>query len=59
MMSLYKKCVEDFSKIYAVTDEKFKEDEFNKQVKKENQMVLQKVLKLDIFFILVINIQNQ
>ena len=28
----------DFSSIYAVTDEKFKVDEFNKSVKKENQL---------------------
>ena len=30
---------EDFTKIYAVTDEKYKEEEFNKSVKKENQMI--------------------
>ena len=29
---------EDFSSIYAVTDEKFNNDEFNKKVKKENQL---------------------
>ena len=28
----------DFSSIYAVTDEKFKEKDFNKKVKKENQI---------------------
>jgi len=33
-----KKMREDFSKIYAATDEKFNEDKFNKIVKKENQM---------------------
>ena len=33
-----KKMRDDFTKIYAVTDEKFKEEEFNKTVKKENQM---------------------
>ena len=33
-----KKMREDFSKIYAVTDEKFKEGEFNKQVVTENQV---------------------
>ena len=33
-----KKMREDFNNIYAVTDEKFREEEFNKQVKKENQM---------------------
>ena len=34
---------EDFTKIYAVTDEKFKEKEFNKHVKKENQVKDKKV----------------
>ena len=29
---------DDYTKIYAVTDEKFNEAEFNKKVKKENQM---------------------
>ena len=29
---------EDFSSIYAVTDEKFNDKDFNKQVKKENQI---------------------
>ena len=29
---------EDFTKIYAVTDEKYNKDEFNKKVKKENQI---------------------
>ena len=33
-----KKMREDFSKIYAATDEKFNEDKFNKIVKKENQV---------------------
>ena len=33
-----KKMREDFTKVYAVTDEKFKEDQFDKLVKKENQM---------------------
>ena len=31
---------EDFTKIYAVTDEKYKKNEFDKHVKKENQMLL-------------------
>ena len=30
---------EDFTKIYAVTDEKYKPEEFNKNVKKENQVL--------------------
>ena len=29
----------EFSNFYAVTDEKYKESEFNKNVKKENQIV--------------------
>ena len=29
---------EDFSSIYAVTDEKFNKSEFDKNVKKENQL---------------------
>ena len=33
-----KKMREDFTNIYAVTDEKFNQDKFNKKVKKENQM---------------------
>ena len=37
MIVLLKIC-EDFSKIYAVTDEKYKEAEFDKHVKKENQI---------------------
>ena len=36
--SSLQKMREDFTKIYAVTDEKYKEEEFNKNVKKENQM---------------------
>ena len=49
--------IKDYSSIYAVTDDKFKKNEFDKKVPKQNQMIT-KVLKLDIFFILVINIQN-
>ena len=33
-----KKMREDFTKIYAVTDEKFNEEDFNKKVRKENQI---------------------
>ncbi len=33
-----KKMREDFSSVYAVTDEKFKEKDFNEKVKKENQV---------------------
>ena len=35
---------EDFSNIYAVTDDKYNEKEFNEKVKKENQ-IKQKELK--------------
>ena len=45
-----KKMREDFSKIYAVTDEKFKKDEFNKNVKKENQMVTKGIEVGHIFY---------
>ena len=34
----FEKMREDFSSIYAVTDEKFKEEDFNKKVKKESQI---------------------
>ena len=34
----FQKMREDFSSIYAVTDEKFKEVDFNNKVKKENQL---------------------
>ena len=30
---------DDFNKFYAVTDEKYKKDEFDKIVKKENQII--------------------
>ena len=40
-----------------VTDDKFKKAEFDKKVEKQNQMIT-KVLKLDTFSILAINIQN-
>ena len=53
-----KKMREDFSKIYAVTDEKFKKDEFNKNVKKENQMVT-KGIEVGHIFTSVINTQNR
>ena len=40
----------DFSTIYAVTDEKYKENEFNKQVSKENQMVTKGIEVGHIFY---------
>ena len=53
-----KKMREDFSKFYAVTDEKFNSDDFDKKVKKMINYK-QKELRLDIYFILETNIQNQ
>jgi len=41
---------EDFSKIYAVTDEKYKESEFNENVKKENQIVTKGIEVGHIFY---------
>ena len=48
----------DFSKFYAVTDDKFKSEDFDKNVKKMINYK-PKELKLVIFFILAINILNQ
>jgi len=41
---------EDFSKVYAVTDEKYKEEEFNKMVKKNNQMITKGIEVGHIFY---------
>ena len=41
---------EDFSKIYAVTDAKFKKDDFNKFVKKENQIITKGIEVGHIFY---------
>tara|TARA_B100000886_G_scaffold145573_1_gene98998 strand:- start:899 stop:2212 length:1314 start_codon:yes stop_codon:yes gene_type:complete len=41
---------EDFTKIYAVTDEKFKKVDFNKFVKKENQIVTKGIEVGHIFY---------
>ena len=41
---------EDFTKIYAVTDEKYNKDEFNKNVKKENQMITKGIEVGHIFY---------
>ena len=40
----------DFSNIYAVTDEKYKEEEFNKKVAKENQMITKGIEVGHIFY---------
>ena len=45
-----KKMREDFNKIYAVTDEKFKEKEFNQIVKKENQIITKGIEVGHIFY---------
>ena len=41
---------EDFTGIYAVTDEKYEETEFNKNVKKENQMITKGIEVGHIFY---------
>ena len=41
---------EDFAKIYAVTDEKFKKEDFNKLVKKENQIITKGIEVGHIFY---------
>ena len=48
--SSLRKIREDFTKIYAVTDEKFNEKEFNKMVKKENQMITKGIEVGHIFY---------
>ena len=48
----------DFTDIYAATDEKFDENKFNNEVDKKIRLRL-KVLRLDIYFILVTNTQNR
>ena len=50
MINLFRKCVRILHKIYAVTDEKFKKDEFNKLVKKENQMITKGIEVGHIFY---------
>ena len=41
---------EDFTRIYAATDEKFNKDEFNKKVKKENQLITKGIEVGHIFY---------
>ena len=48
--SSLQKMREDFTKVYAVTDEKFKKDEFNKLVKKENQIITKGIEVGHIFY---------
>ena len=56
-----KKSLEDLRKkyeqFYSVTDEKFNKEEFEKTVAEDNRLIT-KGIEVDIYFILVINIQN-
>ncbi len=45
-----KKMREDFNKIYAVTDDKYKKEDFDKKVKKENQTVTKGIEVGHIFY---------
>tara|TARA_Y100000817_G_scaffold312562_1_gene306742 strand:+ start:277 stop:1590 length:1314 start_codon:yes stop_codon:yes gene_type:complete len=48
--SSLEKMIKDFSSIYAVTDDKFKKNEFNKKVAKENQMITKGIEVGHIFY---------
>ena len=48
--SSLKKMREDFSQIYAVTDEKFKKEDFNEKVKRENQVITKGIEVGHIFY---------
>ena len=48
--SSLKKMREDYSNIYAVTDEKYKKDEFDKSVKKESRMITKGIEVGHIFY---------
>ncbi len=48
--SSLQKMREDFTRIYAVTDEKYKKEEFNKFVKKENQIITKGIEVGHIFY---------
>ena len=41
---------EDFQKIYAVTDEKYRVEDFNEKVKKENQVITKGIEVGHIFY---------
>ena len=45
-----KKMREDYTKIYAVTDEKYEKEDFNKSVKKENQIITKGIEVGHIFY---------
>ena len=42
--------VKDYSSVYAVTDEKFKKTEFDKKVKKQNQLITKGIEVGHIFY---------
>ena len=44
------KMIKDYSSVYAVTDEKFKKDEFDKKVDKKNQMITKGIEVGHIFY---------
>ena len=48
--SSLKKMRDDFSQIYAVTDEKFKKEDFNEKVKRENQVITKGIEVGHIFY---------
>ena len=48
--SSLKKMINDFSSIYAVTDDKFKKAEFDKKVEKQNQMITKGIEVGHIFY---------
>ncbi len=48
--SSLEKMIKDYSSIYAVTDEKFKKDEFNSKVAKKNQMITKGIEVGHIFY---------
>ncbi len=48
--SSLEKMIKDYSSVYAVTDEKFKKDEFNSKVAKKNQMITKGIEVGHIFY---------
>ncbi len=48
--STLEKMVKDYSSVYAVTDEKFKKTEFDKKVKKQNQLITKGIEVGHIFY---------
>ena len=48
--SSLEKMIKDYSSVYAVTDEKFKKNEFDKKVAKQNQMITKGIEVGHIFY---------